>query len=82
MVLCGLVVGALKELINTRFAEMGVAFQHCNFFFSIFQKTSFEKNFEKKIFHLFYSNFFSIILEKEVNIFFFQFFFPKCFFKN
>ena len=69
-------------LFNTRFAEMGVAFQHCTFFFSIFQKTFLEKNLKKFFFHLFYSNFFSIISEKEVKFFFSKFFFQKCFLKN
>ena len=35
---------------NTRIAEVGVAFQHCKFFFSIFQKTFFEKKIEKNFF--------------------------------
>ena len=47
------------KLFNTRFAEMGVAFQQCKFFFN------------------FNSNFFSIISEKEVKIFFLKTFFEK-----
>ena len=60
---------------NTRIAEVGVAFQHCTFFFSIFQKTFLEKKLKKKLFHLFYSYFFNIISEKKVKIFIFHFFF-------
>ena len=48
-----------------------------------FSKNMFGKNILKKtFFHLFYSNFFSIISEKEVKHFFFKFFFQKCFLKN
>ena len=50
-------------------AEMGVAFQHCNFFFN-FSKNIFGKKLKKTFFHLFYSNFFNIISEKKVNIFY------------
>ena len=41
-----------------------------------------EKKFEKNFFHLFYSNFFNIISEKKVKIYFFQFFFQNIFLKN
>ena len=41
---------AYKNICNTRIAEVGVAFQQCTFFFSIFQKTFLEKNFEKNFF--------------------------------
>ena len=54
----------LLHMDSTRFAEMGVAFQHCNYFFSIFQKKFWKKILKKKIVHLFYSNLFSIISEK------------------
>ena len=59
-----------------------MAFQHCKFFFSIFQKTFLEKNLKKTFFHLFYSNFFNIISEKKVKIYFFQIFFWKMFFEK
>ena len=39
-------------------------------FLSIFQKTFLEKNVEKKLFHLFFLNFFNFISEKKVKIFF------------
>ena len=47
-------------------------------FLSIFQKTFLEKNVEKKLFHLFFLNFFNFISEKKVKIFFFS----NIFFKN
>ena len=66
------------SLFNTRIAEVGVAFQHCNFFLNL-KKNIFGKKFEKKIFHLFYSNFFNIISEKKVKIYFFQIFLKNVF---
>ena len=72
----------LTDNINTRISEVGVAFQHCTFFFSIKKKTFLEKKFEKNYFHLFDSSFFNIISEKKVKIIFFLFFFQKCFLKN
>ena len=66
-----------RTMTNTRIAEVGVAFQHCKFFFQFFNQ-----NLKKTFFHLFYSNFFNIISEKKVKIFFFKYFFEKCFLKN
>ena len=64
-------------MLVKRFIAMGVAFQHCNFFFN------FSKNmFGKKNCSPFYSNFFSIISEKEVKIIFFQIFYSKMFFEK
>ena len=72
-----LLINLSKRLLHSAIAEMGVAFQHCNFFFQFFKKYN-----RKKIFNLFYSNFFSIISEKEVKIFFFKIFFSKMFFEK
>ena len=52
------------------------------FFFLFFKKHVWKILLIKHFFNLFYSHFFSIISEKEVNIFFFHFFFQKCFLKN
>ena len=57
----------IRFMFLTR-ALVGVAFQHCNFFFN-FSKNIFGKKLKKTFFHLFYSNFFNIISEKKVNIF-------------
>ena len=51
------VPNARLSLLNTRIAEVGVAFQHCTFFFQFFKKTFLEKKFEF-FFHLFHSYFF------------------------
>ena len=58
---------------------MGVAFQHCTFFFLFFEKHNWKKILKKIFFHLFYSNFLNIISEKEVKIFFFKYFFKNVF---
>ena len=75
----------ILNLSKTRFAEMGVAFQHCKFFFN-FSKKYLEKNVGQFLFTFFTFNCFSIILEKEVNIFISYFFhiflFQKCFFEK
>ena len=63
--------------MRARMTKVGVVFQHCTFFFSIFQKTFLEKKIEKNFVYLFYFNFFNIISEKKVKIFFFQIFFQK-----
>ena len=59
------------KVINTRIAGLSVAFQRCEFFFSIFQKPFLEK--------INFSPFFNFISVKKVKIFF-SIFFPKAFF--
>ena len=82
----GLEIEEFRQLavlaFNTRIAEVGVAFQHCKFFFQFFKKHFWKKNLKKTFFHLFYSNFFNIISEKKVKIFFFHIFFSKMFFEK
>ena len=71
--------------VNTHIAELGVAFQRCDFF-SIFQKTFLEKNSKKNIFNLFFTFFsfiFSIFFQKKSWKFVFLFFSQKLnFLKN
>ena len=57
-------------------------FSTANFFFSIFQKIFLEKKIEKINCFTFFPFFSNIIFFKKVKIFFFRFFFQKCFLKN
>ena len=54
----------LTDNINTRISEVGVAFQHCTFFFSIKKKHFWKKNLKKIIF-TFLTLVFSILFRKK-----------------
>ena len=48
-----------QEVLNTRIAKVGVAFQHCKFFFQFFKKHFFH------IFFTFFTLIFSILFQKK-----------------